>query len=494
MTTLLRTAFLLATLLLGSVAAVAQNPTAVPRLTDERMADSWYVEQAKLWQQQTERTPSDAQAWFNYYRAVRYSAFGDSVNRHLQHERENDIADAMERAVPNSYEYHLVRWLIGGNNRSLFHHLETALALKPNFAELAPDLISYYELGGDRDKVKEYAKKWYESKALSPSLYEYTYNVLASLEPDAVIFTGGDLDTYPIWILQYVRGLRPDVTVVNTSLVMVAEYREWLMNEFNIGGDKSLLDWERLATRSVVEIQAEFIQSVATMTANRPVYTALTLDPSQVALIENNLYLVGLANRFSTRRIDNMAMLERSWRTFRLDYLEGTPYGETYGFDRTWLSKMNLNYVAPALLLYEHCSTANRTSDAQMYRSLLTRLGRDAGQEAELAEHLRKIEGGATTSGAVILPLDTLHVDEQSAFARSITLFPNPTSRLVTVNFARPTHAALTLIAIDGSIAKQLATSDHRVTIDLAGLTPGSYLLSITSKDGTATKRLEVKP
>ena len=377
-----------------TIALNAQTPTKVPRYTDEPMTNEWYVEQARLWQSQTARTPDDAVAWFNYYRAVRYIGLTDpSIDGQRQRERVEQIAEAMERAVPNSFEYHYVRWLIGGNDRSLSHHLDRALELNPDFSELASDLISYHELGGEREKVRMYAKKWYETRAISPALLEYTYNVLASLEPNAVIFTNGDTDTYPIWLLQYARGIRPDVTVVNTSLVMMQEYREWLMSEFEIRGDGSLLNWDRLATMPAHEIQAEFIRSVATSTTERPVYTALTVDPRQVKLIEKDLYLVGLANRYSPRRLDNIALLERAWARMHLDYLDGMPYEERYGFDRTWLPMINMNYVTPALLLFEHCSTAARTSEARVYRDLILRLARAAGQEKELKAHLDAIEG-----------------------------------------------------------------------------------------------------
>lgn len=485
---------LLAVLTILPLSTLAQAPTPVPRYVDEQKPHEWYAEQARVWQQETERDPTNAQAWFNYYRATRYSAFGDTnFNAERQRERVEQIADAMERAVPATYEYNLVRWWIGGNDRSLFPYLERALELRKNFAELAPDLISYYELAGDRDKVREYAHKWYQTRALSPALFEYTYNVLASLEPNAIIFTGGDLDTYPIWILQYARGIRQDVTVINTSLAMVPEYREWLMREFEIKGDASLLDWKNLEAKSVAECQGDFIRSVAMSTTDRPVYTALTLEPKQIEKLENNLYLVGLANRFSSTRLNNIAMLERNWRRFHLDYLDGNAYTEAYGFDQTWLPKMNLNYVAPALLLFEHCSTAYRTADAQMYRDLLLRLGREAGQESQLAAHLLTIEGSPVKPSSLQSPLDSLRVDESSAFGRSITLFPNPAARAVTVDFAEATDATLKIVGLDGSVIRETSASGTSVTIDLADVPSGSYLLKISSKDGATTKRLDVQ-
>lgn len=59
------------------------------------------------------------------------------------------------------------------------------------------------------------ALNWsWASRAGDYAARNWAYDLLASVEPYAVLFTNGDNDTFPLWYMQEVEGMRRDVTVI----------------------------------------------------------------------------------------------------------------------------------------------------------------------------------------------------------------------------------------------------------------------------------------
>lgn len=132
----------------------------------------------------------------------------------------------------------------------------------------------------------------------------YGRNMLAGLEPNAIIFTNGDNDTFPLWYMQEVEHYRTDVRVANLSLLNT----DWYIHQLKHNDPKVDMAWtddqikniQGYVDRDGNVTQPRDLAMNAILRDNfrkRPIYFAVTIPPEGLRPVEDYLVLEGLVYR-----------------------------------------------------------------------------------------------------------------------------------------------------------------------------------------------------
>lgn len=107
-------------------------------------------------------------------------------------------------------------------------HLETVVGnIGLKYACEVTNAYWMLEMVGREDE----GKKFLTESAFNPLILDYANRTLNSCPPNAIIFTYGDADTYPLIYLQAQKKIRPDVQIINIGLLDTGRYLNYLQKK-----------------------------------------------------------------------------------------------------------------------------------------------------------------------------------------------------------------------------------------------------------------------
>ena len=217
-------------------------------------------------------------------------------------------------------------------------NLKAAASSHPFSAHAHTTLWASYMAQGRLSDARHQAFELSDKHYYPRPLLDFAYNLLVGLEPNAILFTNGDNDTYPPSVLQQACDpFRPDVTVANLSLLNIPAVVKMMRD--SLGVPLSLTDEEIAALtprtgpdgKSILLPSQQVVENIVAGAAktHRPVYFAVTVSPDMTAPYADWLVLEGLVNRVAEGRRAAAADLDRITENltgkYRLDWPDALP-------------------------------------------------------------------------------------------------------------------------------------------------------------------------
>jgi hypothetical protein len=354
----------------AAMAQQAAEPAAqakVPAVEIEQRTNADYKTSANFWQQQVAANATNEEAWLNLYKATRYASYTEH-SRTIASDNQmklNDVLARMNNAVPNSFAFNYCTFLNSNRNDEAVAYLKKAYNLKPEEQELWDDMLCEAIIANDDASKLLFSKKLSEKKIYSDAEMEYNRNVLNSVERNGVLITHGNVDTYPIIMLQQLYALRTDVQVICL---------DWYGSQRYLNTTKQLLGLKE-GKLNKDDLNAS-LQNILAGAEGKTTYMALTLPPTMLQDNAKNLYCTGLAMKYSKTELQNLESLKFNWESlFQKNFINST-------------DDINKNYLVPLLFLRKAYTAMGDAAHAEGVRGMAEQMANRFALKNKIQKHL----------------------------------------------------------------------------------------------------------
>ena len=170
--------------------------------------------------------------------------------------------------------------------------------------------------------------------------YDYAYNILQSCDDGGLIFTNGDNDTFTLWFLQEVEGIRKDVRVINLSLLNTNWYikqlkhleprvpitltdetidalniQAWDDREVEIAGISWTVPRAGILRNDIGFLRVQDLMILHILEQNnwkKPVFFAVTVSPENDVGLDEHMQLEGMVWRVVQKPNPDLMDLDRT--------------------------------------------------------------------------------------------------------------------------------------------------------------------------------------
>ena len=368
----------------------AQKPQKILGIAKEDKTISYYQQQAKLWQQLTQKDPKNAEAWHYYYKAERSKA--QLQNPKWVNDQEGfyaklqPILQKAKKHIGNSFEYHYIQGMNAKGDRSI-QAFTKAYEIDPDRSEVYGWLFTHYFPLFKEKQLKDLAKRMLKANIYSNANLKWNYNALQSAQANAVFISNGDMDGLPKLVLQYGQGVRKDIlTVSKWFLAQFEDYRATVFKKLGIPKpSKKQTQFQSLSD------YADYLAAYILKTSKRPAYISAG-TPIQFFRdqgIKDNIYLVGNALKYAQKDFDNTAIIKQNIEEkYFLEYLLNN--FQQHPEDEIVKTQMNLTYLPAFVHMKKHYQKKKKTQKVDFYNRLIERIASESGRKEEVLKWFEK--------------------------------------------------------------------------------------------------------